>query len=72
MTAITFWSFLGLRLRQASEGKRGGKRREEGMFSKEGYQIGGLGFLETASLCRQGAAHNPTTGPQSASLTCVN
>jgi len=25
VTAITFWSFLGLRLRQASEGKRGGK-----------------------------------------------
>ena len=28
--------------------------------------------LESASLCRQGAAHNPTTGPQSASLICVN
>ena len=42
------------------------------MFSKEGHQIGGLGFLETASLCRQGATHNATTRSQSASLICVN
>jgi hypothetical protein len=46
------------------------------MFSKEGHQTsGGLKFLNEENnrvLYHKGAAHNPTTGSQSASLICVN
>ena len=45
MIAITFWSFLGLRLRQASEGK-------PLPVKKEGRQVSGPKFMEDRHMIR--------------------
>jgi len=61
---------------RASGATRGGKRRGEGMFSKVGHQTFWWPKSQHSELIPrpslEGAAHNPTTGSQSASLIQVN